>query len=71
MVDTTSMTDDEFRVHISEIVSRELGLGGFARFIQMYHSGRGDYTRDRHLWLGEQTLDPDEEPIAEPQTKAA
>ncbi len=71
MVDTEDMTDDEFRVHISEIVSRELGLGAFARFLRLYHSGRGDYTRDRHLWLGEQTLAPDEEPAKESQTKAA
>lgn len=69
MIDTTGMTDDEFRAHISDIVSRELGLGGFARFIQLYHSGRGDYTRDRHLWLGDQTADVPAEP--ESHTQAA
>jgi hypothetical protein len=27
----------------------------YARFIQQYEEGTGDYTRDRHQWLGEES----------------
>jgi len=30
-----------------------LGPVGYARFIQQYEEGSGDYTRDRHEWLGD------------------
>ena len=26
------------------------------RFIQYFHSGKGDYTKERHQWLDEKTL---------------
>jgi hypothetical protein len=32
-------------------LQRELGLDGLARFLRLYRSGSGDYTRDRHRWL--------------------
>ena len=34
------------------ILIRELGPVDYARFIQQYQEGFGDYTRDRHQWLG-------------------
>jgi len=37
---------------------RELGPAGMARFLNQYRRGKGDYTRDRHLWLDK--LDSDE-----------
>ena len=33
------------------ILIRELGPVDYARFIQQYEEGFGDYTRDRHQWL--------------------
>lgn len=33
------------------ILIRELGPVDYARFIQQYEEGSGDYTRDRHHWL--------------------
>ena len=44
------MTDEQFRQHALEILQRELGLGGFARFLRVYRPGTGDYTRDRRKW---------------------
>ena len=35
------------------ILIRELGPVDYARFIQQYQEGTGDYTADRHQWLGE------------------
>ncbi len=37
------------------ILIRELGPVDYARFIQQYEEGKGDYTRDRHQWLGEES----------------
>ncbi len=37
------------------ILIRELGPVDYARFIQQYEEGTGDYTRDRHQWLGDQS----------------
>lgn len=37
------------------ILIRELGPVGYARFIQQYEEGFGDYTTERHQWLGEQS----------------
>ena len=36
------------------ILIRELGPVDYARFIQQYEDGSGDYTRDRHQWLGDE-----------------
>ncbi len=37
------------------ILIRELGPVDYARFIQQYEEGSGDYTADRHQWLGEES----------------
>ena len=44
------MSDEQFRQHALGILERELGAGGFARFLRVYRPGSGDYTRDRHQW---------------------
>ena len=45
------MSDADFERHALDILHRELGLGGLARFLRVYRAGNGDYTRDRHNWL--------------------
>jgi len=37
------------------ILIRELGPVDYARFIQQYEEGTGNYTQDRHQWLGEES----------------
>jgi hypothetical protein len=44
------MTDQQFQEHAFRVLSRELGLGGLARFIRLNLSGKGDYTAERHTW---------------------
>jgi hypothetical protein len=39
------------------ILIRELGFVDYARFIQQYEEGTGNYTRDRHQWLGEENAE--------------
>ena len=38
------------------ILIRELGPVDYARFIQQYEEGTGDYTANRHQWLGEESV---------------
>jgi hypothetical protein len=45
------MTDEQFERHALDIIHRELGVYGLARFLRVYRAGTGDYTRDRHQWL--------------------
>nr|WP_242023084.1 hypothetical protein [Pseudanabaena mucicola] len=36
---------------------RELGYAGAARFLLRFESGSGDYTKERHQWLAQVTMD--------------
>ncbi len=40
-----------------EVLSRELGPVGMIRFLQMFETGEGDYSVDRHQWLDGQTVE--------------
>ncbi len=51
------MSDAEFDSHVMTILARELGPGGLARYLMLHRSGPGDYTRDRHQWLGHLTIE--------------
>jgi len=51
MIPSENMTDEQFERHAFDILHRELGVYGLARFLRLYRSGAGDYTRDRHQWL--------------------
>jgi hypothetical protein len=63
------MTDEEFDRHVLGILARELGPGGYARYLMLHGSGTGDYTRDRHQWLDGLTLeDLERELAAKPTT---
>ena len=50
------MTDEEFVMHTTRMLSRELGLAGYARYLRLFGERSGDYTRDRHQWLGNLTF---------------
>jgi hypothetical protein len=53
----SDMTDEEFEQRTLDAIQRELGLGGLARFIRTYRSGRGDYTAERQQNPDRRTLD--------------
>lgn len=57
MIATEKMTDAEFDSLAFELLRRELGADGLARFIRMHRSGGGDYTRDRQGWQERIPLD--------------
>ena len=56
MIPLEKLNDEEFERHALEILHRELGVDGLARFLRIYRAGTGDYTRDRHLWLQGATI---------------
>jgi hypothetical protein len=56
MIPLEKMSDEDFERHALAILHRELGLDGLARFLRLYRSGSGDYTRDRHRWLEGATI---------------
>ncbi len=44
------MTDEQFEQHALEILGRELGVDGLARFLRLDRCGSGNYTNDRIEW---------------------
>lgn len=43
--------------HALEVLQRELGADGLARFLRLGRSVGGDYTRDREKWQTGLTID--------------
>lgn len=66
---TRTTTLHEIRKMGYSALARELGPYGLLRFLQQYEAGSGDYTRDRHLWLGDPTLNEIVEQIREIRQK--
>jgi hypothetical protein len=50
MTPVEQMTDEQFDRYALQILGRELGPDGLARFLRLNRSGKGDYTRDRMQW---------------------
>ena len=51
------MTDEQFERFALEVLLRELGPDGLARFPRLSRSGKGDYTLDRIQWQKDLTVD--------------
>ena len=56
-MNTQAMTPQQIREAGMEILSRELGVVGMIRFMQQFEMGKGDYSKDRHLWLDQYGVD--------------
>ena len=57
MIALDKMTDQQFERHALDVLKRELGPDGLARFLRLHRSGSGDYTRDRMGWQKDLTVD--------------
>ncbi len=57
MISVEAMTDEELSCYALNLLEKELGVLGMARFLRLARAGSGDYTRDRHLWLDGVTID--------------
>jgi len=52
-----AMTPQQIREAGLEVLSRELGVAGMIRFMQQFEMGKGDYSKDRHQWLDQYSVD--------------
>jgi hypothetical protein len=50
MASVEHMNDEQFKRYTLQVLQRELGADGFARFLRLNRSGKGDYTLDRMPW---------------------
>jgi hypothetical protein len=57
MIAIDRLTDEQFERHALDLLQRELGTDGLARFLRLNRAGTGDYTRDRDRWQKDLTLD--------------
>lgn len=51
-----TMTLEQIRLTGLEALARELGPVGMVKFLQQFETGRGDYSAERHSWLGNQNV---------------
>ena len=54
---TDEMTTEQIRHAGMDALRRELGVVGMTRFLQMFDTGHGDYTKDRHEWQDQMTVE--------------
>lgn len=52
----SEMTLEEVRLAGLKALVRDLGSAGMVRFLQQFETGQGDYTAERHTWLGKRTV---------------
>ncbi len=52
----TPATLEEIREKGLKALAEELGPVGMARFLQMFETGRGDYSKERHRLIGKQSV---------------
>lgn len=71
MIPLENMSDEDFERHALAVLQREFGLDGLARFLRLYRSGTGDYTRDRHRWLEGATIQEIMAEVERPDKPAA
>lgn len=57
MIAIDQLTDEQFERHALDLLKRELGADGLARFLRLNQSGPGDYTSDRDERQKDLTLD--------------
>lgn len=57
MIAIEQWTDAHFERHALDLLQRELGPDGLARFLRLNRSGKGEYTLDRGQWQKDLTLD--------------
>ena len=56
-----TLTLEQLRVRGIQVLGEQLGIVGMVRFLQQSEIGWGDYTEERHQWLG----DPDVKVLAQ------
>jgi hypothetical protein len=52
-----AMTGEQFERDALEVLRRELGVDGLARFLRLDRLGSGDYAKDRMQWQKDLTIE--------------
>ena len=68
MMNAQAMTPQQIREAGLEVLSRELGVAGMIRFMQQFEMGKGDYSKDRHQWLDQYSVDDIAQMVREKKT---
>ena len=68
MLNIQAMTPQQIREAGLEVLSRELGVAGMIRFMQQFEMGKGDYSKDRHQWLDQCSVDDIAQMVHEKKT---
>lgn len=55
-MNSQTMTTEEIRIAGIEVLTKHLGSVGMVRFLQQSEIGWGNYTEERHQWLGDPDL---------------
>ena len=69
MMPVEDMTDEQFERYALEVLLRELGPDGFARFLRLNRSGKGDYTQDRMGWQRDLTVSDIAHSLSSPNSR--
>jgi len=56
-MNTERMSLDQIRREGLKALESHLGPDGLIRFLQQFETGGGDYTKERHKWLKETSVD--------------
>lgn len=64
-----AMTLAQIREKGMEVLRQQLGVVGMVRFLQQVELGWGNYTEERHQWLGDPDLDEVAQKIRETPSK--
>ncbi len=51
-----NQTLEEIRAAGMEVLRQHLGIVGMIRFLQYHERGYGNYSKERHEWLGEKSI---------------
>jgi hypothetical protein len=69
MMNTQAMTPQQIREAGMKALSRELGITGMIRFMQQFEMGQGNYSKDRHQWLDQYSVDDIAHMVSEKKTR--
>lgn len=50
------LTSEQIRTQGLAALRKELGPDGLIRFLQLFETGKGDYSRERHAWVDRTTM---------------
>ena len=66
--DVAQMTLEEIRIVGLKAIADELGPIGLVRFLQMFETGKGNYSEDRHEWVDRLTSEEIDRAISKSNT---